>query len=208
MGVRCISKVLVLTGTGGFAAVLLAVLTGATAQADVAIAHAIAEAGRSNVWTLALAKAATFIGDSATRVAIMVIAVSALVIAKRTRWALWMAAIGAGGALMSSTLKALVARPRPELLPQLDHATSAAFPSGHAWNGTVLFLSLALVAPARFRRGALVAAGLLALATGVSRVVLGVHWPTDVLAGWCGGVAWTMLWWKVAQRQHIGRFGR
>ncbi len=208
MARRSTSDLAILTGAVGFAVLLWAVLAGATAASDGTILLAIAGVGRSAEWSLSLAHVASFLGDGAVRAAIMVIACTGLILARRMSAAIWFAAAGAGGALASSLLKAMIARPRPDLIPHLDHVTSAAFPSGHAWNGTILFLSLALLAPARWRRPALGLAAGIAAAIGISRIILGVHWPSDVLAGWLGGIAWVALWWKVAQRQHIGRFGR
>jgi undecaprenyl-diphosphatase len=109
----------------------------------------------------------------------------------------------AGGVVISESLKHVFARPRPELVAHLVDVQTASFPSGHAMLSAVTFLTLgALLARVLSRRRLKayvlsVAIGL-TLLIGASRVYLGVHWPTDVLAGWCAGAAWAMACWLVA----------
>ena len=92
----------------------------------------------------------------------------------------------------SEVLKHLIDRPRPDLVPQHDLVYSSSFPSGHALMAPVVYLTLAVVltageAPPAEMLWPLCAAALV-VAIGVSRVYLGVHWPTDVLGGWALGV--------------------
>lgn len=109
----------------------------------------------------------------------------------------------ASGTLVSVLLKLGFDRPRPDLVAQLAHAQSSSFPSGHAMLSAVAYLTLGVLlarAHARKRTKVFVmsfAIGL-TLLIGVSRVYLGVHWPTDVLAGWALGAAWAALWWLAA----------
>jgi undecaprenyl-diphosphatase len=106
-------------------------------------------------------------------------------------------------ALVSSEgMKALYGRPRPDLVPHGSFVYSASFPSGHSTLSAATFLTLAMLISSlerRRRSKALVyVLALLLLATvGLSRVYLGVHWPSDVLAGWCLGAAWAFLAWVV-----------
>lgn len=141
-----------------------------------------------------IVSAITWFGDSLTRIIVTAIMAAALLVRRDPRRASAIVLIVAGGAALESALKAIVGRPRPELLPHLDHVTSASFPSGHAANGAILYFALALLIPARRRPAALLVAVALVLAIGLSRVSLAVHWPTDVLAGWCLGVAWVFSW--------------
>jgi undecaprenyl-diphosphatase len=109
---------------------------------------------------------------------------------------LW-AAIG-GGILISSLAKEVFDRPRPELVPHGSIVHTASFPSGHSMMAAVAFLTLgALVARVLARRRlkayVLSVAVLLTILVGVSRVYMGVHWPTDVLAGWLAGTGWAVL---------------
>jgi undecaprenyl-diphosphatase len=105
--------------------------------------------------------------------------------------------------LLSSGLKELFDRPRPDLVPHAVQVYTASFPSGHAMLSAVAYLTLgALLARVQAQRRVkaylLGVSVLLAVLIGVSRVYLGVHWPTDVLAGWCVGAAWAMFCWTVA----------
>jgi len=79
---------------------------------------------------------------------------------------------------------------------------TSSFPSGHATSSMIFFLTLALVlgAETRWQRPAVIAAILLSLAIGTSRVMLGVHWPSDVIGGWAFGMLWVLLTLRLAGR--------
>jgi len=121
----------------------------------------------------------------------------------------WHAAILAGTVLAadisSEGLKHFYGRPRPDLVPHGAYVYSASFPSGHSTLSAATFLTLAmLIASLEPNRGTkamvFVLAGILILAIGFSRVYLGVHWPSDVLAGWCLGAAWALGAWTLLLR--------
>jgi undecaprenyl-diphosphatase len=125
-------------------------------------------------------------------------AVVYLIIVRKAVTALFLAGSVISGLLMSSILKFVYLRPRPELVAHLVPVQTSSFPSGHATNAAVVYLTLAiLLANAeknRWVRSYLMAIAIfLTVAVGVSRVYLGVHWPSDVLAGWCVGGAWAGL---------------
>jgi len=108
-----------------------------------------------------------------------------------------------GGTAISEGLKIGFARPRPDLVAHVVETTSMSFPSGHAMLSAVTYLTLgALIARTQERRTlrsyVLGAAIALTILIGASRIYLGVHWPTDVLAGWCLGAAWAILCWSIA----------
>lgn len=113
-------------------------------------------------------------------------------------------ALAVGGALLLNTsLKNAFDRPRPDLVPHGARVYTASFPSGHSALAAAVYLTLGMVAsrfvPRRRLRVLLIAVGVLVTgAVGASRVYLGVHWPTDVLAGWAVGGAWALLCWCVA----------
>lgn len=106
------------------------------------------------------------------------------------------------GRIGIEAIKYLVDRPRPglEVHPVAVHSQS--FPSGHAGNSMVTFLALALfVVPQRWRKAAVAAALVASAAMGATRPLLGVHWPSDVLAGWIYGVMVALVgWWLFSRR--------
>ena len=109
----------------------------------------------------------------------------------------------AGGAGVSSLLKLGFDRPRPDLVAHLVEVQTLSFPSGHAMVSAVTYLTLgALLAQVQGRRRLkayiLGVAVVLTLLIGISRIYLGVHWPTDVVAGWCAGTAWAIGCWVIA----------
>jgi undecaprenyl-diphosphatase len=108
------------------------------------------------------------------------------------------------GLAVSLALKGLYDRPRPVLVPHLAHVYTTSFPSGHAMLSATVFLTLGallgrLFEERRLKAYFLLVAATLTLLVGVSRVYLGVHYPTDVLAGWTAGLAWAILCWLIAR---------
>lgn len=104
------------------------------------------------------------------------------------------------GSIAVALAKNLVGRERPALVDHLVEVSSMSFPSGHAANSAIIYLTIALVSvqviPHRAARWFLFGATLLLVAAiGTSRVYLGVHWPSDVLAGWSFGALWALTWW-------------
>lgn len=102
---------------------------------------------------------------------------------------------GAGGATLANLiLKAIFMRSRPSIFTPLVHETSYSFPSGHAMvSSAFVVVCIVLAWKTRFRWFVVVIGGLLTLAIGVSRIYLGVHYPSDVLAGWCVGTVWAVI---------------
>ncbi|MGE0667979.1 MAG: phosphatase PAP2 family protein [Sphingomonadales bacterium] len=148
-------------------------------------------------WFEGAVRDVTSLGGAAVLILIVALSAGYLVLdGKRASAALLLASV-IGGSAMSQLMKAVFGRARPDIVPHLMTETSLSFPSGHAMNSAVLYLTLgALLARAQDgrRQQAYVfgAALLVALIVGLSRVYLGVHWPTDVLAGWSVGAAWAM----------------
>jgi undecaprenyl-diphosphatase len=109
----------------------------------------------------------------------------------------------AGGVALSEGLKAFFGRARPPEAYQAVETLNASFPSGHALLSTVFYLSLGVMLTRAFPRKRLKAfvlgtAVFIALLIGLTRVYLGAHWASDVIAGWCAGAAWAMALWLVA----------
>ncbi|MBL0969021.1 MAG: phosphatase PAP2 family protein [Brevundimonas sp.] len=108
-----------------------------------------------------------------------------------------------GGVALSEGLKALFDRARPPAAYQAVETLNASFPSGHTLLSTVFYLTLGVMltrafTQKRFKAFVLVCAMLIALLVGLTRVYLGAHWASDVLAGWSVGAAWAMTLWLVA----------
>lgn len=126
---------------------------------------------------------------------------------KRGRAALVLVSV-LGGQALSTLFKLGFDRPRPDLVPHGAMVYTASFPSGHSMMAAVTYLTLgALIAQSQERRALriyiMTLAALVTIAVGVSRVYLGVHWPSDVLAGWAAGAAWATA--CLVAGQAIGR---
>lgn len=163
-------------------------------------------------WVQEAARDITALGGFTVLTLIAVVAAAMLAIRGRRREAWIFAAMVVFAQAASEAIKHLVARPRPEVVPHLDLVYSSSFPSGHALMSPVVYLTLAAILAAGERRTAakvliLTLAPLLVLAIGVSRVYLGVHWPTDVLGGWALGSAIALLE-IVLMSRYLARDGR
>jgi membrane-associated phospholipid phosphatase len=152
-------------------------------------------------WLRAAAINITALG-SPTVLTIVVVGAAALLLAER----LWLTALAtvaacATGGWMVELLKNEVARPRPTLVEHLVQVKNLSFPSGHAAGSATVYLTAAALATQVIERRAarhvaLILAILLVGAIGFSRVYLGVHWPSDVAAGWSFGTLWALGWWR------------
>lgn len=120
----------------------------------------------------------------------------------RGRFALALLLVILAGRGLSEVQKYWIARARPDLEPHLVIVRTSSFPSGHATSSMIFYLTVAvaLTAATRWQRPAAIAAVLLSLCIGISRVMLGVHWPSDVVGGWAFGMLWVLLTLKPAER--------
>jgi undecaprenyl-diphosphatase len=128
-----------------------------------------------------------------------------LVLQTRYRTAIVILVTSASGELLNVAMKHLFNRPRPTIVPHLRAVYSTSFPSGHAMESAIVYLTLGAIlmrasdtVPTKIY--ILGIAVLLTTLAGASRVYLGVHHPTDVLAGWIVGFLWATICWVVAQR--------
>jgi membrane-associated phospholipid phosphatase len=149
--------------------------------------------GKSDPAFISFMQWASWIGGGTPRW-IIVIGLTALV----WRWSGPRAAVALAGAsllsnLASSLLKLGFGVSRPDLIPHLDHQTSFSYPSGHATSAAVVYLLLAWLVPPRWRRAAWSLAGAMILLNGVSRMMLGVHWASDIVGGTMLGAAFALL---------------
>lgn len=127
-----------------------------------------------------------------------------LFLAKKPRAALLLLVSVLGAMLLVHGMKLAFDRPRPNLVPHLSYVLTQSFPSGHSMLSASVYLTLGTLL-ARLEKSLLIKAYLLlwafflAFLVGISRVYVGVHWPTDVLGGWAAGAVWSSLCWVVAR---------
>ncbi len=192
------------------------VLEGDTAGFDHAVFLALRQPGNPAEplgpnWAKEMMRDLTALGGIAVLTLLTCAVVAFMALQRLWAAAGLLAAAVAGGMLTSTLLKLAFERPRPDLVPHGSFTSSASFPSGHSMMAAVVYLTLgALLARVepdwRIKAFILSVAVALTLLVGVSRVYLGVHWPTDVLAGWTIGAAWALMFWLIARSlQRRGR---
>lgn len=155
-------------------------------------------------WMEEAVRDVTSLGGTVVLIFITLSTIVYLLLARKLAAALFVFAAIAGGQILSSVLKLGIDRPRPDLVSHLVEVHTLSFPSGHAMLSAVTYLTLGAllthILPDRATKlYVLFLAVLVTFCVGVSRIYLGVHWPSDVLAGWCAGAAWAMLCWLIAR---------
>ncbi|WP_428629012.1 phosphatase PAP2 family protein [Sphingopyxis sp.] len=196
-----LSKRLLIAAAGLFLTTILlgfAVVAGWTQAVDLRIStDLVLHVGHSDPAFIGFMQAASWIGGGTPRWIIVIVLC----------WLVWhwcgpRCAIALGAAsllanLASSLLKLGFGVTRPDVIPHLDHQTSFSYPSGHATSAAVVYLLLAWLVPPRWRRTAWSLAGAMILLNGVSRIMLGVHWASDVIGGTLLGAGFALFgaWW-------------
>lgn len=146
----------------------------------------------------------TALGGTAVLTLMVLIVVVFLLLRRKWALAILVFCASAGGTILTTTLKSFFQRARPSVVPHLTEVTSLSFPSGHSMLSAAIYLTLgALLARTTndrklkifFMATAVFITGMV----GLTRVYLGVHFPTDVLAGWCAGTTWALLCVMVAR---------
>lgn len=196
-------------GTWAFIELADEVIEGETHAVDERLLLAFRNAGDPREplgpgWLVEMGRDFTALGGVGALVLIGIGVIAYLLLANKYRTALFTTTALAGGWLLSTALKMGFDRPRPDLVPHGSVVYTASFPSGHSMMAAVTYLTLAaMLARIQTRRRLkaylLLVAILLTMLVGISRVYLGVHWPSDVLAGWTAGAAWASLCWLVAR---------
>jgi undecaprenyl-diphosphatase len=147
----------------------------------------------------------TSLGGVLLRNLIAIGAVTALLFLRLRREAILLTLTVMGAWIVEGAIKGLVGRPRPEIVPHLTEAGGASFPSGHAFNSAVVYIAIALAfatlsARESVRLTIIGIAIVMSLVVAWTRVWLGVHFPSDVTAGWLGGAGWAFLAAALLQR--------
>ena len=198
----------IVAGVWGFALLADEVLEGGTQAFDQKVLLAFRHSGTlAPLGPPSLQEAArdiTALGGTAVLTLVTVIAAGFLALDGKKHMALFVCGSVLSGLAASTILKDVFQRPRPDLVPYSAYASGASFPSGHSMMSAVTYLTLgALLARSQERKRlkaySLLIAMFLTFAVGVTRVYLGVHWPTDVLAGWTAGAVWALLCWLTAR---------
>lgn len=180
----------------------LAVGAGWTQAIDLRVSNGLVlHVGETSPAFIAFMQGASWIGGGTPRWIIVILLCTVV-----WRWCGPRCAIALGGAsllsnLASTGLKIAFGRVRPDVIEHLDHVTNASYPSGHATSAAVVYLLLAWLAPPRWRRAAWSLAGAMIVLNGFSRIMLGVHWASDILGGTMLGAAFALLgaWWAGAR---------
>ena len=193
----------------GFVELASEVVEGDTGKFDRAVLLSMRDAGDlSNPlgpgWVEEMGRDFTALGGIAVLTMATLAIVGYLILDGKRRVALVVVVATMGALGVSTVLKHAFDRPRPELVPHGSIVYTASFPSGHSMLAASTYLTLgALLARVQRRRRMkayiLLVAILATMLVGISRVYLGVHWPTDVLAGWTAGAGWALLCWLLAR---------
>jgi undecaprenyl-diphosphatase len=207
--------VLVCGGVWGFVELADEVLEGETESLDRTILLALRNPDDMSDplgprWFEEAVRDFTGLGGMGVVTFLTVAAVGFLLLEGKNRATVLLVTAIVGGLAVSSLLKWSFDRARPDLVPHGSHVYTSSFPSGHSFMAAATYLTIGSLL-ARMHSGLatkayfLLMAILLTGAVGISRVYLGVHWPTDVLAGWTVGASWSLLCWTVAR--HLQRAG-
>lgn len=188
----------------GLLLVWLAMLLGGAGEVDRSILLALYAADEP--WLALAATGFTILGNWTSVVAVTLAGASWLAYRKRPFAAALLLAASFSGRLMVIVQKAWFARLRPDEDLRLVEVHYLSFPSGHSANSMIAFLTLALLSfgDPRHRRMSVAAAVALSVLIGVSRPMLGVHWPSDIVGGWALGLLWVLLMFTLSSRWNQG----
>jgi undecaprenyl-diphosphatase len=159
-------------------------------------------------WLREIARDITSLGSTVVLGLIVITAIAYQLLLGQVAWAVLLALAVVGGIALNNCLKFVFARPRPRFVSHTTRLYTTSFPSGHATLAAIAYLTLAaLLAQSHhssvFGGCMIVLATVVTVMVGLSRVYLGVHYPSDILAGWCIGVAWALMCWATVIWLHL-----
>lgn len=207
---RLLSFLVVVVSVWSFAAIVDEMGEGETKHFDRTVLEALRTPGDLSdplgpVWLEQSVRDVTALGSSTVLTLITVAVVGFLWLERKPRTIGFLLLAVVGGVLLSLALKAGFDRPRPDFLAHGQTVFTASFPSGHSMNSAVVYLTLGTILAQAHRHRAvkvylMSVAVVVTVLVGLSRIYLGAHWPTDVLAGWSAGAGWSVLCWLLIQR--------
>jgi undecaprenyl-diphosphatase len=194
----------------GFVSLAGEVIDGDTQAFDTKILRALRDPADPSrpigpVWIEAPLLDLTALGGSTVLGLVVIVVIGFLALQTRYRTAIVVVAAWVSGELLDTAMKHVFNRPRPSIVPHLRTVYTTSFPSGHAMESAIVYLTLAAILMRASQSPAtkiyiLGIAVLLTTLVGISRVYLGVHYPTDVLGGWIVGFMWASICWLAARR--------
>jgi undecaprenyl-diphosphatase len=200
----------VVAGVWVFVLVAVLVSAGSTQALDERILRALRDPddpskGLGPGWLGEVGRDLTALGGVAALCLLTAAVAGYLLICRKYRALVLLVAATGGGLVLSTVLKDSFSRPRPTVVPHLSYVSTSSFPSGHSMLSAVVYLTLGsllagLVRERRLKVYFLGVALVLTFLVGLSRMYVGVHYPTDVLAGWSAGLAWALLCSLAAHR--------
>ena len=189
------------------------VMEGDTLAIDTRIVRAFRQAGDPSKtigppWLESVLEDLTALGGPTVTWIVILSLTGYLLLQTKYRTALFVFLTAGSGDLVNHAIKGLFSRARPTVVPHLRDAFNTSFPSGHAMESAIVYLTLAAMLM-RIVEGRLTKAYVFGLAllitflVGISRVALGVHYPTDVIGGWIIGLFWATLCWLAARHYEV-----
>lgn len=199
----------IVLGIWGFIELADEVIEGSTGHFDRWAVRALRDQADPSIpigppWMASVGRDLTGLGGVAILTLFIIASAGFLAISHAYRTMIVLVFSTSTGIIASMLLKQWFARPRPDVVPALDHVYTSSFPSGHSMMSTLVYLTLGtLIAPVLkhfwLRLYVLSLAILLAVLIGLSRIYMGVHYPTDVLAGWAAGLVWALACWLMSR---------
>lgn len=201
--------IVIVGGAFGFIKLASEVREGETKAFDEQILRALRQHDHPDIpigphWLGEVGRDITALGSMSVLAIFTGAVIGHLVFSRKTHAAIFLAGAVMGGVMIGTLLKQVFGRERPSVVPHLTEVYSSSFPSGHAMMSAVVYLTLGsllmrLAPRRRLKLYYLCVAMFLTFLVGLSRMYMGVHYPTDVLAGWTAGLVWALLCWLAAR---------